>query len=75
MTTLACVVVEKSMTKNARVGQKDGGTEGRTDKCNPVYPQFFKAGYNYGPDTIPILEYTHTLTHMDRINSICHSAV
>ena len=51
MTTLACMIVEKFLTKNLRRegggwkdGQNDEGTEGRVDICKPVYPYFLQSG-------------------------------
>ena len=43
MTLLACKVVEKSLTKKCyRI--MEGRTEGRTDRCKPVYPPLFQSG-------------------------------
>ena len=43
MSILACMVVEKSLTKNfhqkrGRTEGTDGRKDGRTDRCKPVYP-------------------------------------
>ena len=49
MSILACMVMEKSLTKNfINKKGKDGSggrKDGRTDRCKPVDPHFFKAGY------------------------------
>ena len=39
MTILVFTVVEKSLMKSFT----KKGTDGRTDRCKPVYPNFFKA--------------------------------
>ena len=47
MTLLACKVVEKTLTKKCygiTEGWTDRRTDGRTDRCKPVYPPLFQSG-------------------------------